>query len=83
MVNTVNEFQKDLANKYAETDSPRVSAPAFDGVELADGFINGAIDVFPEDSLFDLCRDNSTAIDDIFTTLSDLTYPNDNLEISE
>jgi len=30
-----------------------------------------------------LCRDNSTAIDDIITELSDLSYPDDNLKITE
>lgn len=39
--------------------------------------------MFPEDSLFDLCRDNSTSIDDILTTLSDLNVPEDNLEVTE
>jgi len=50
------------------------------------GFANGAIDVFPEDSLPQLCRSNITtiydAIMDLFVDWS-YVYPDDEIEIVE
>ncbi len=48
-------------------------APPFKGTtdtgNLLYGFVNGAVDVFPVDSLPDLCRDNATQI---YQTLNDM-----------
>lgn len=56
---------------------------ATDGKRLAYGFLNGAVDVFPYDSLPDLCRDNVTytrdTINDLFIN-SPYVFPADNLQ---
>lgn len=82
MVNLLDNYQKDFEMKYIDSDdsNPQVrQTPPFDGVELLDGFVNGAIDVFPEDSLFDLCRDNATSINDVVDNLRSYSVPTDNL----
>jgi len=59
---------------------------ATDGKRLAYGFMNGAIDVFPYDSLPDLCRDNVTytrdTVNDLFIN-SPYVFPDDNLDYVE
>ena len=40
-----------------------------DGSRLAYGFLNGAVDVFPVNSLPDLCRDNTTQTKDLIQKL--------------
>lgn len=61
------------ANNLRETKRAIVEAPAFEGGRdtgyLLYGFVNGAVDVFPSDSLPDLCRDNST---NIYDTVNDI-----------
>lgn len=56
---------------------------AVDTTRLIYGFMNGAIDVFPYDSLPDLCRDNVTTTKDHINNLfidSPYIYPEDELE---
>lgn len=54
-----------------------------DAYRLLYGFLNGAVDVFPYNSLPDLCRDNATAtktnIEELFIT-SKYVLPEENLE---
>lgn len=54
-----------------------------DGKRLGYGFVNGAIDVFPYNSLPDLCRDNATLAkktsQDLFLD-NRYTLPSENLE---
>ena len=77
-------------NNLAETKKAIVGAPAFEGGQdtgyLLYGFVNGAIDVFPSDSLPDLCRDNTTniydTVNDIFIDW-DYDMSNDDVEFAE
>ena len=54
-------------------DTIRLEAATFDGGQdtgfFLYGLVNGAIDVFPDDSLPDLCRDNITSV---YNTVNDL-----------
>jgi len=55
---------------------------AVDTTRLLYGFMNGAVDVFPYNSLPDLCRDNVTTTKALVTDLflnSPYVYPEDNL----
>lgn len=79
----MQSYLSPLKENYDATKRAIVTAPAFEGGQdtgyLLYGFINGAIDVFPSDSLPDLCRDNSTTI---YDTVNDI-FIDWNYDLSE
>ena len=54
------------SNFRSANETINLEAAPFDGTQdtgfFMYGFVNGAIDVFPADSLPDLCRDNVTSV---------------------
>lgn len=83
---TLTEVENLMNEPLAQLKETNQFDSAVDTTRLIYGFMNGAIDVFPYDSLPDLCRDNVTTTKDLVTTLfidSPYIFPDDELEAIE
>ena len=87
--NMIEPVKSTAADTHSEI--VKVLAPPFqsdpDTLFFLYGLINGAINVFPVDSLPDLCRDNTTSmsktIDDLFINWSYNFTEGDDVELAE
>ena len=78
---------KEVAKETVQTSKHKLGINQFnmpyDGYRLFYGFLNGAVDVFPYDSLPDLCRDNVTETKEVswdLFVLDRYVLPEENLE---